>query len=306
MEKHELNRRVDGFLARFSSRATRRAYRTDLREFFDFLEAQGGSDPARLDPTRLDPARLDRLAVRAWLVGLHRRLGRASIERKVACLRSFFRYLKREGLIDSDPLARLKAPRKEKKTSPHLSVDEAFALLDQGVEGQGFIPARDRAILELLYSTGLRVGELVGLECESVDRRLGMVRIFGKGGRERVVPLGEKALRRLEEYQNQAGDIRAKTGARALFLNQRGGRLSDRYVRVILDKALARLAAARRISPHGLRHSFATHLLNNGADIRAVQQMLGHQSLSTTQKYTHTSIDHLIRVYDRAHPRSER
>jgi integrase/recombinase XerC len=184
-------------------------------------------------------------------------------------------------------------------------VDEAFALLEQGVEGQGFIPARDRAVLELLYSTGLRVGELVGLDLESIDRRLGLVRVYGKGGRERVVPLGDKALRRVEEYLDLAGERRARTGERALFLNQRGGRLSDRYVRVIVDKALARLAAARRISPHGLRHSFATHLLNNGADIRAVQQMLGHSSLSTTQRYTHTSIDHLIRVYDRAHPRSE-
>jgi len=296
MEGPELNRLMEGFLARFRSPATRRSYRADLREFFAFLEAGG----------KADPARVDRLAVRAWLAGLHRSLSRASIERKVSCLRSFFRHLKREGLIDSDPLVRLRAPRKERRTSAHLSVDEAFALLEQGVEGRGFGPDRDRAVLELLYSTGLRVGELVSLDLDSIDRRLGLVRVLGKGGRERVVPLGDKALRVLEEYLDQAREKRARTGERALFLNQRGGRLSDRYVRVILDKALARLAAARRISPHGLRHSFATHLLNNGADIRAVQQMLGHSSLSTTQRYTHTSIDQLIRVYDRAHPRSER
>ena len=285
---------VDGFLATFGSEETRRSYGTDLREFGLFLEELG----------RPDLEKTDHLLIRSYLVRLHKRLSKSSIERKVACLRSFFKHLNQKGLLKNNPALRLKAPRKEKRAPSFLSVDEAFALLNQERENDPYLP-RDLAILELLYSTGLRVGELVGLNQDSLDKRLGLVRVMGKGGRERVVPLGDKALEAVDRYKDQWAAIRAKTGEKALFLNRRGGRLTDRSVRNILDKMLIRLASSRRISPHGLRHSFATHLLDNGADLRAVQEMLGHASLSTTQKYTHLSIDRLMRVYDRAHPRSK-
>ena len=282
------------FLATFGSDETRRSYGADLAEFGRFLEESGVSG--------LD--RVDRLTLRSYLVRLHQRLAKSSIERKVACLRSFYKYLNQRGVIETNPALRLRAPRKEKRAPAFLSVDETRALLNPDQE-DGPALSRDLAILELLYSTGLRVGELVRLDIDSLDRRLGLVRVLGKGGRERVVPVGDKALEAVARYQDEWEAIRAKSGQKALFLNQRGGRLSDRSVRNILDKMLARLASSRRISPHGLRHSFATHLLDAGADLRAVQEMLGHASLSTTQKYTHLSIDRLMRVYDRAHPRSK-
>lgn len=292
--KESYNRLAEDFVETFGSKETRRSYRTDLKEFGLFLEELG----------RPDLEEIDQLTLRSFLVRLHRRLSKSSIERKVACLRSFFKHLNQKGILENNPALRLKAPRKEKKAPSFLSVDEAFALLDQSREGDFFLP-RDLAILEFLYSTGLRVGELVSLNTGSIDRRLGLVRVMGKGGRERVVPVGDKALTVIDRYLREWEAIRAKSGEGALFLNRRGGRLTDRSVRNILDKLLARLASSRKISPHGLRHSFATHLLDGGADLRAVQEMLGHASLSTTQKYTHLSIDRLMRVYDRAHPRSK-
>ncbi|MBW1713933.1 MAG: tyrosine recombinase XerC [Deltaproteobacteria bacterium] len=284
---------VESFTATFNSAQTRRAYRADVEEFGRFLEEAGIDDLARVD----------HLTVRSWLVRLHKRLSKASIERKVASLRSFFRYLNQEGLLRANPTSRLLAPRKERRAPAFLSVDEAFALLDSAAD-QGLGPVRDRAILELLYSSGLRVGELTSLDVDSVDQRLGLVRVKGKGGRERVVPVGQQALEKIKKYLKDWAAVRAKSSHKALFLNQRGGRLTDRSVRNILNQTLTRLAAVRRISPHGLRHSFATHLLDSGADLRAVQEMLGHASLSTTQKYTHLSIDKLMAVYDQAHPRS--
>ena len=292
--KERYNRLADDFLGTFGSKETRRSYGADLKEFGAFLEEMGGPDLETVD----------RLTLRSFLVRLHQRLSKSSIERKVACLRSFFRYLNRKGVLETNPALRLKAPRKERKAPSFLSVDEAFALLDQRREGDPLL-SRDLALMELLYSTGLRVGELVSLNIGSIDRRLGLVRVMGKGGRERVVPVGDKALEVIDRYLREWEDIRAKSDQEALFLNNRGGRLTDRSVRNILDKLLTRLAFSRRISPHGLRHSFATHLLDGGADLRAVQEMLGHASLSTTQKYTHLSIDRLMRVYDRAHPRSK-
>ncbi len=285
---------TEDFLATFGSPETRRSYRADLVEFGRFLEEMG----------RPELDRVDRLTIRSFLVRLHQRLSKSSIERKVACLRSFYKYLNQRGILEHNPALRLKAPRKERKAPAFLSVDEAYALLDQHPkEGPGL--SRDLAIMELLYSTGLRVGELVSLDTDSIDRRLGLVRVLGKGGRERVVPVGDRALGAVERYLSEWEEIRIKSKNKALFLNRRGGRLTDRSVRNILDAMLTRLASSRRISPHGLRHSFATHLLDAGADLRAVQEMLGHASLSTTQKYTHLSIDRLMRVYDRAHPRSK-
>lgn len=284
---------VESFLETFDSEATRRSYRTDLEELGRFM--------AELKVERLDE--VDHLLLRSYLARLHKRLARSTIERKVACVRSFFRHLVREGRLAANPARRLKAPRKEQRAPSFLSVDEAAALLDQG-PGEGQDGAREAALLELLYSTGLRVGELVSLDVDSIDRRLEMVRVIGKGGRERVVPVGGQALAAVEAYLEEWQPVRSGTGTKALFLNKRGGRLTDRSVRNILNLVMSRLAKARKISPHSLRHSFATHLLGNGADLRAVQEMLGHSSLSTTQKYTHLSIERLMAVYDEAHPRA--
>lgn len=283
---------VEGFVAVQRSAETGRAYRTDLLQFGRFLTEQGVTDLTTVDS----------LLLRSWLTRLHGANARTTIGRKVAAVRSFMRHLGRTGVLDSNPAASLKAPRAERRAPRFLSVDEVFTLLDSAPP-ETKLEYRDRAILELLYSSGLRVGELVGLDIDSLDRRLGLVRVVGKGDKERVVPIGERALDALRDYLERFTDLRKKTATTAMFLNNRGGRLTDRSVRLILDKALTRLAAVRRISPHGLRHSFATHMLNGGADLRAVQEMLGHASLSTTQKYTHTSLDRLMAVYDAAHPR---
>jgi len=286
---------IEGFVAGFVSAETRRSYRADLVQFGRFLDEIGVSDLSQVD----------NLTARSWLVRLHKDLSKSSVSRKVACLRSFFKHLCQEGRLKKDPMRRLAAPRVEKKASAFLSVDEAFALLDQSQPGDGLLPLRNRAILETLYSSGLRVSELVGLDVGSIDWKLGFVRAKGKGDRERIVPVSDKALAAIKEYLDAWEKTRGKAQAKALFLNTRGGRLTDRSVRNILTQSLTRLAAARRVSPHGLRHSFATHLLDSGADLRAVQEMLGHASLSTTQRYTHLSLDRLMAVYDKAHPRSQ-
>ena len=287
---------VEGFLATLTSAATKRGYRTDLTEFGRFIEEAGLSDPGAVD----------QLLLRSWLVRLHKSgLAKATIGRKVSALKSFFRHLQAQGLLAANPTAHLSSPRQEKKQAAFLSVDEVFALLEQVYSGTDPPELRNRAILELLYSSGLRVGELVGLAVGDLDPVQGQIRVLGKGAKERVVPVGSQALRVLEEYLAAWRPVREKSGTQAFFLNQRGGRLSARSVWNILDKGLTRLAAARRISPHGLRHSFATHLLGGGADLRAVQEMLGHASLSTTQKYTALSLERLMRVYDQAHPRSQ-
>lgn len=285
---------VEDFTAALRSQETARAYRTDLFQFGGFLSAHKLTDLQKLDS----------LALRSWLTGLHKAHARSTIGRKVAAVRSFLRHLNQRGIINNNPAASLKAPRAEKRTPRFLSVDEVFALLDNAPPETG-LEKRDRAILEMLYSSGLRVGELVGLNLEAIDRRLGLVRVTGKGNKERVVPLGSRAQEALDIYLIEFEDRRRKTQTRALFLNNRGGRLTDRSVRLIMDKAMTRLAATRRISPHGLRHSFATHLLDGGADLKAVQEMLGHASLSTTQRYTHTSLERLMAVYKAAHPKGE-
>ncbi len=284
---------VDDFLAALNSKETKRAYRADLIQFGRFLDEVGLSDLKAVD----------NLALRSWLVRLHHNRSRTTVGRKVSCLKSFFKHLCRLGLLKTNPAAHIFAPKKEQKAPRFLSVDEVFGLLDRAW-GPDKLGLRNRALFEVLYSSGLRVGELVGLDVEAVDRRLLLIRVKGKGDKERVVPVGQKALEAVQRYVEAWAEVRRKSGAKALFLNQRGGRLSDRSVRRLLDQALPHLTLARKVSPHGLRHSFATHLLDSGADLRAVQEMLGHASLSTTQKYTHLSLDRLMAVYDKAHPRS--
>lgn len=285
---------VEGFLSTFDSEATRRSYRRDLLDFKAYLDEAGIKDPVAAD----------NLAVRSWLARLHGGLSKASVGRKISTLKSFFRYLNRTGVASSNPIALIRTPKLDKTHPRYLTVDEAVGLLDK-LPVKTKSDLRTKAVLELLYSSGLRVGELTGLDLDRLDRRLNMVRVLGKGGKERIAPVGDKALKAIDAYLDAWTETRAKTGTKAIFLNTKGARLGDRDVRRILDKALTELAAANRISPHGLRHSFATHLLQSGADLRAVQELLGHSSLSTTQKYTHLSIDHLLDVYEKAHPRAQ-
>lgn len=302
--------RLDAALDRFldyvrdqrrMSGQTLRAYRTDLLQFREYLEQEHckGAAPG--------PEGIDKFAVRGFVAHLMRRgLVKATVARKLSAVRSFLRYAVRDGSVDASPAARVPSPKVPRGLPRTLTVDEMFNLLDAIVEHD---PAslRDRAILELLYAAGLRVSELVSLDLNALDFAGSMVRVLGKGDKERLVPFGSKAAGTLKHWLTASGALRAKGKAPdAVFLNLRGGRLTDRSVRRILDRRLYEVAIHAHMSPHALRHSFATHMLGSGADLRAIQELLGHASLSTTQRYTHVSTDALMRTYDRAHPRAHR
>jgi integrase/recombinase XerC len=278
---------------RNASEHTRRAYQKDLEQFLQHAQAQLRREPR--------PQDVDHLVIRSFLARLHERgLKKSSAARKLAALRTFFRYLCREGVLERNPARALLSPRTERRIPPHLEEHEVAALLD--VPGEGLGPARGRAILEMFYATGIRCSELVGLNLEDVDLYARMVRVLGKGRKERVVPYGQAAAAALRLYMSYRAAARPRSDA--LFVNKRGGRLTDRFVRYIVSARLQQLAGVRRISPHGLRHSFATHLLERGADLRAIQELLGHASLSTTQRYTHVNARHILDVYRKTHPRA--
>ena len=282
---------------------TLRSYESDLRQFVAFMGERSTQTQAA-DATPLIPAEVDHLDVRAYLASLYRRNAKSSVARKLSALRSFFSYLVRQGELKHNPAEMVTAPKMGKAIPEFLPVDEAFQLM-YGPDTTGVLGSRDRAILEVLYSCGLRVSELTALDLESIDLDLSIARVMGKGGKERVVPIGGKAKKALSNYLERRAELvgrREEHGA--LFLNNRGGRLSSRSVSRLLKKHMQRCNLGRPLSPHGLRHSFATHLLDAGADLRAVQELLGHVSLSTTQRYTHLSVDKLMAEYDKAHPRS--
>jgi len=288
---------------RHVSPETVRAYESDLRQLGTYLGAEGDGPALSRAP---GPEGIDTLAVRGFIARLHRAgVGRSSIARKLSAVRSFLRHAAREGQIEHNPAERVPAPRVPRGLPRDLTVDEMFNLLD-GIRGDDLAARRDRALLELLYAAGLRVGELVALDLGDVDLSEGIVRVLGKGRKERLVPFGGKAAAALQAWLAASRELRARSSASdAVFLNFRdGGRLTDRSVRRVLDRRLTEAAIRARVSPHALRHAFATHLLGAGADLRAIQEMLGHASLSTTQRYTHVSTDALMRVYDRAHPRA--
>jgi integrase/recombinase XerC len=285
-----MTRSLDKFLEHLrvekdASRHTIRGYRSDLREFLDFLGREGHTDLAKVD------GRL----VRRFLAGLHqRRLERSSVARKLSAIRSYFRFMVRRGRAERNAAREVDSPRLPRKLASFLPIDETHVLLD------GPIPsARDRALLELLYGSGLRVSEAVGLDLEDVDRDRRTLRVLGKGRRERVVPFGEAAASALDQY---LGERRESPGP--LFRNVRGRRLGVRSVQTIVRRHARASGLTRRVSPHTLRHTFATHMLDAGADLRVIQDLLGHRRLSTTQRYTHVSGDQLMRVYDAAHPRA--
>jgi integrase/recombinase XerC len=281
---------------------TCRGYQRDLEEFGNFLKNSGIS----LSPDgSIELGKVDRLAIRRYLSFLHRKNRKSSIARKISTLRSFFKYLVRERLTLSNPAKSVSTPKVEKPLPTPLTVDEVFRLMETPVEKSrpkdGEKGLRDSAILELLYSSGIRVGELVGLNLNRLDLDLGIVKVMGKGRKERIVPVGSKAVEALKAYLDKRETF---SGEAPLFVNLKGGRLTARSVGRLVKKYTKRSGIFRRISPHTLRHSFATHLLDAGADIREIQEMLGHASLSTTQRYIHLSPGKLMEVYDKAHPRS--
>lgn len=285
---------------RGASPETIRAYASDLRQFLAFASS------ARPMGRPLAPSDVDATLVREYLYWLDRRREqKTSMARKLAALRTFYRYLNRNKTRRVNPAAEVRTPKLPRPLPRVLSKDDANALMERP-DGDGPAVRRDRAILETLYSTGARVSELVGLNREDLDLREGLVRLRGKGRKERIVPIGDVAIEAIKEYfASLKPSAVSHQRSAPVFLNARGGRLTARSVARLVGRYSEALAGGR-ISPHALRHSFATHLLDEGADLRAIQEMLGHASLSTTQKYTHVALDQLMRVYDQAHPRAGR
>ena len=296
-------------LNRNLSRHTVRAYGSDLSQFFEFATAHLGREPRVGD--------LGHRLVRDFLADTYeRRQASSSSARKLAAVRTFARYLRREGLLEEDPGTLLSAPKVERRMPAHMAVDEVTALLAAPDAGTP-LGLRDRAILELFYASGLRLGELVGLDLEDVNLSGRMVRVLGKGGKERIVPFNPAAAAAIREYLTARRGLvsRAHGGATAagdpaprmgdpLFVNYRGGRLSSRSVGRMVRRCVTQVGAQRGISPHALRHSFATHLLERGADLRAIQELLGHARITTTQRYTHVSAAQITEIYRKTHPRA--
>jgi integrase/recombinase XerC len=301
---------MDTLIARFgehlavergASPHTIRNYLSDLGQFRDFLRQRHGRLPA--------PREIDLADVRAFLVERFPVNRKASLARKLAALRTCFAYAVREGLVQSNPADLVATPKAEKRLPEVLSQEEVQALLDAPL-GADLMAPRDQAMLELLYATGLRAAELTGLDLKDLDLHGHYVRVVGKGRKERVVPFGARARRALDAYFPLRLTLRTRSAGPALgpvepvFLNHRGGRLTPRSLARALDRRIRSLAILRKVHPHVLRHSFATHLLDRGADLRSIQELLGHASLSTTQRYTHVTTAHLVRVYNQAHPRA--
>ena len=305
-----LSRAIDSFQAyvaderRFSPR-TVLAYRTDLDRFAEFWEKEFANENA--GKTAL--SRIDTLSVRSYLAHLHRaRLSNRSLARHLSTLRSFFRWACREGHLEKNPARGLPSPRIPRTLPRALTLPDTERLLDGGEEA--LLPERERALFELLYATGLRVSEAAGLDLEDVDFSARLVRVTGKGSRERIVPFGETASDALRAYLPVRAALRKGVeeddpeSGEPLFVNARGGRLTTRSMARLLKRRLRAAGLPEEISPHALRHTFATHLLQAGADLRAIQELLGHASLSTTQKYTHLDAARLREVYRNAHPKA--
>ena len=281
---------------------TLRNYLSDLAQLQQFLFDK---ELCLGEGKTVDARKIDIHVVRAYLASLTKDRKKSSIGRKLAALKGFFRYLLATHQIEKDPLVLIHSPKQEKPLPKFLSVDDVFLLLGR-MKNKSALDIRDRAILEVFYSTGIRVSELVGLNWSDVDLQLEIVRVLGKGSKERIVPIGRVALDALRDYSIE---VRKKwnfpcKGDNAVFLNNRGVRITTRSVARVVEKHLRVAGIPVKISPHGLRHTFATHLLNSGADLRVIQEMLGHASLSTTQRYTHLNLDQLTAVYDKAHPRA--
>ncbi|NOZ02567.1 MAG: tyrosine recombinase XerC [Deltaproteobacteria bacterium] len=278
---------------RGASSHTLKAYRSDCIEFFRIADHAG-----------IDPLALDRRGVETYFAALYRLHQPSSIARKLAAIRGMYRFWKRRGIVQSNPWTGVRGPRLPRRLPDFLPVDEMFLLVDFP-EFRGDLGLRNRAILELLYAGGLRVSELVGLNVNSLRLDSGEARVLGKGGKERVVPIGSSAVAAIHDYLGvRDGLLRPGKETKALFISHVGTRLSARSVARMIDQITLRAGLDRNVHPHSIRHTFATHMLEGGADLRDIQELLGHARLSTTQKYTHVTLARLQEVYDRAHPRA--
>jgi integrase/recombinase XerC len=290
---------IESLRRKASSIHTISNYKIDLKHFLEFLELK----KAAVEST-------DHLLLRDFLNHLYtrRRLSKSSVSRKLACLKTFFKFMVREGRLKSNPAELISSPRLPKKLPSYLGEAEAAAMIEMP-QGTTLKALRDRAILELLYASGLRVSELVGLNEDEIDMKQETVRVLGKGNKERIVPFGSFAATALKDYLVKKRSLRitvpGKNGSLPAFISLRGHRLSSRDVQRLVARMRLGLRTTRRVTPHTLRHSFATHLLERGADLRSIQELLGHESLSTTQKYTHVSLQHLRKEYDKAHPKAK-
>jgi integrase/recombinase XerC len=281
---------------------TLRNYSSDLEQFREYLFKIEKRDD-------IDPKEIDRLTIREWMASLHGDHKKTSVARKLASLRTFFQFLIREGVLETNPAKLVATPRIERKLPNHLSMEDAVRFIETP-DINTDLGRRDRAIIEFLYATGIRVGELVNIDLRDVDFREKLVRVTGKRKKQRIVPFGEPALQALLLYLEKTRPVfflnapLAEREEQAVFLNYQGTRITTRSVGRMIDKYIKRCADIHNISPHSLRHTFATHLLDSGADLRDIQELLGHARLSTTQIYTQVSMEKLVEVYDRAHPKA--
>ncbi|HEY3103321.1 MAG TPA: tyrosine recombinase XerC [Pyrinomonadaceae bacterium] len=294
---------------------TLRNYESDLQQFIDYLlpppVESASRNGKKQSSKRVEPdlKQIDHITIREWLASLHSdHKKKSSIARKLAALRTFFQFLVREGVLESNPAKLVATPRREKKLPVHLSVEDAVRFIETPDSETDF-GKRDRAILELLYATGVRVSELVQLDLRDIDFNNKLLRVFGKRRKERIVPFGEPAAKALRDYLSVREKFLmnapvTRRDAQPLILNYQGTRMTARSVGRLIEKYIKLCAGIHDISPHALRHSFATHLLDSGADLRDIQALLGHARLSTTQVYTHVSMEKLIEVYDKAHPKA--
>ena len=287
------------------SEHTLRNYESDMVQFYDFIAPPNQEGERR----EVDIRALDNLTIREYMAKLYeKKKKKSSIHRKVACLRTFFRFLCREGVLENNPAVLVSSPRVERTLPNHLSIEQMIRFIETP-ETDTVLGKRDRAILELLYASGVRVSELVGLNMIDIDFSHQTLRVKGKGRKERMVPFGDHAKAALESYLGVRGELLIEADPddrdpNAVFMNYQGTRITTRSVGRMLDKYCKQCAEIHHVSPHALRHSFATHLLDAGADLRTIQELLGHARLTTTQQYTHVSTDRLMEVYDKAHPKA--
>lgn len=309
MISQSLNNQIRSFIDSLQSEKgysvnTCRAYSHNINEFISFISESYFSTDNQEGADLLKAEHIESLMIRGYLAFLHKKNKKVTIARKLSAVRSFFRFLLKHGVILDNPLDLILTPKQVKAIPVYLPVDDIFRLLDS-IKTDTLAGIRNRAIFETLYSSGIRVSELEGLNVFDVDFSRCLIRVVGKGNKERIVPIGKKAVATIKEYrkrlQSEAGI--AEEDNEPLFLNKDNGRLTSRSIARILNKTARECGLLIPVSPHALRHTYATHMLDAGADLRVVQELLGHKSLSTTQKYTHVSIDRLMETYDKAHPR---
>ena len=301
---------IDDFLKHLKyernlSEHTLRNYESDMVQFYNFIAPPNRDGERRA----VDLRGIDNLTIREYMGTLYeKKKKKSSIHRKVACLRTFFRFLCREGVLEQNPALLVSSPRVDRKLPNHLTIEQMIQFIETP-ETDTVLGKRDRAILELLYASGVRVSELVGLNLSDIDYNHQTLRVKGKGRKERMVPFGSHAKTALETYLGVRGELLVEADPDdrdplAVFMNYQGTRITTRSVGRMLDKYCKQCAEIHHVSPHALRHSFATHLLDAGADLRTIQELLGHARLTTTQQYTHVSTDKLMEVYDKAHPKA--